>query len=173
MKHNLGNIKQNVGALSIFLATFKAFLSSLIFMVMHFLHECLWELTFHGQSTFMPQGVGHPWPWWPLTCWSSVGLLLNVQWQVVHVKTSLCVSWWANMLWFLAHLVMSLCNHALSGVWCCCWHCLCLCCLCTAVLVTALIIETSYPANICINTPSICTWNIMSMWCIFFKQQPF
>ena len=74
---------------------------------------------------------------------------------------------------FLAHLVMSLCNHALSGVWCCHWHHPCLHCLCTAVLVTALILETSYPANICINTPSICTWNIISMWCIFFKQHPF
>ena len=66
---------------------------------------------------------------------------------------------------FLAHLVMSLCNHALSIV----CHCRCrrrLCrrrpCrrrrrLCTALPVTALIIETSYLANICSYTPSICT----------------
>ena len=55
-------------------------------------------------------------------------------------------------------LVMSLCNHALSVVWCChlCrrwhWHH-----LCTALPVTALIIETLYLANICSYTPSICT----------------
>ena len=67
---------------------------------------------------------------------------------------------------FLAHLVMSPCNHAPSVVWCLC-HCLHLCCLCTAVPGTALIIETSYPANVCIYTPRICTWNIRSMWCIF------
>ena len=70
---------------------------------------------------------------------------------------------------FLAHLVMSLCNHALSVV------CRCRCrrhrcrlhlrhqrlCrhqhLCTAVPVTALIIETSYLADICIYAPSLCT----------------
>ena len=78
---------------------------------------------------------------------------------------------------FLAHLVMSLCTHALSVV------CRCRCrrhlchrrpChwhqrrrLCTALPVTALIIETSYLANICSYTPSICTWNIRSMWHIF------
>ena len=45
----------------------------------------------------------------------------------------------------LDHLVMSLCNHALS-VMC---HCLQCQCLCTAVPVTALIIETSYLADIC------------------------
>ena len=68
---------------------------------------------------------------------------------------------------------MSLCNRVLSGVWCCHWRRPCLLHLCTAVLVTALIIETSYPANICINTPSICTWNIMSMWCIFLNGSHF
>ena len=63
-----------------------------------------------------------------------------------------------DFLYFLAHLVMSLCNHALPIV--------CRCCrcrhrhLCTAVPVTALIIETSYLAD-------ICTWNIKSMWCVF------
>ena len=82
-----------------------------------------------------------------------------------------------NFLQFLAHLVMSQCNHALSVMWCChchqhqcwCWHW----CLCTALPVTALIIETSYLANICSYTPSICTWNIRSIWRIFFKWQPF
>ena len=77
---------------------------------------------------------------------------------------------------FLAHLVMSLCNHALSVVWWChlCrwhqhrWHH-----LCTALPVTALIIETWYLGNICIYTPSMCTWNIRSMWYVFFKWQPF
>ena len=57
---------------------------------------------------------------------------------------------------FLAHLVMSLCNHALS-IMChchCChhhWH------LCTALPVTGLIIEASYLTNICSYAPSICT----------------
>ena len=83
---------------------------------------------------------------------------------------------------FLAHLVMSLCNHSLSVVWCChChWH-QHQChqhqhhhwCLCTALPVTALTIETPYLANICSYTPSICTWNIRSIWHIFFKWQPF
>ena len=75
---------------------------------------------------------------------------------------------------FLAHLVMSLCNHALSIMWCC--HCWCLhhhWHLCTALLVTALIIETFYLANICSYIPNICTWNIRSIWCIFFKWQSF
>ena len=46
---------------------------------------------------------------------------------------------------FLAHLVKSLCNHALSVVWCCrpChWHWHHQHHLCTALPVTALIIET-------------------------------
>ena len=64
---------------------------------------------------------------------------------------------------FLAYLVMSLCNHALS-VMCRChchcrhhhhrcqhWH------LCTALPVTGLIIETSYLTNLCSYAPSICT----------------
>ena len=86
-----------------------------------------------------------------------------------------------TFLWqlrFLAHLVMSLCNHALSVMWCCrlChwhWHWWCWRHLCTALPVTALIIETLYLANICSYTPSICTWNIRSMWHVFFKWQPF
>ena len=66
---------------------------------------------------------------------------------------------------FLAHLVMSLCNHALSIMchcWHWCWH------LCTALPVTGLIIEASYLTNICSYAPSICTWNIKSMWGIYF-----
>ena len=69
-----------------------------------------------------------------------------------------------DLLTFLAHLVMSLCNHALSVVCCCrCRRRLCRWrrCrhrhrhrrLCTALPVTALIIETSYLANICSYTP--------------------
>ena len=64
---------------------------------------------------------------------------------------------------FLAHLVMNLCNHALSVVWCChhhlCHHCPCCQChrLCTAVSVKPLIIEILYLTNICIYIPSICT----------------
>ena len=72
---------------------------------------------------------------------------------------------------FLAHLVMSLCNHALSVV------CRCRCqhlrrcrhrCLCTALPVTGLIIEASYLINICSYAPSICTWNIKSMCHAYF-----
>ena len=74
--------------------------------------------------------------------------------------------------WFLAHLVMSLCNNALSIMFhccCCCqhWH------LCSALPVTGLIIEALYLINICSYVPSICTWNIKSMWHIFFKRWPF
>ena len=56
---------------------------------------------------------------------------------------------------FLAHLVMSLCNHALSIVWYCrpCRRRR----MCTALPVTALIIETLCLANICVYMPSICT----------------
>ena len=72
---------------------------------------------------------------------------------------------------FLAHLVMSLCNHALSVVCRCRCRCrprlhlrLHLCRhrhqrshLCTALPVTGLIIEASYLTNICSYAPSICT----------------
>ena len=83
----------------------------------------------------------------------------------------------------LAHLVVSLCNYALSGLCLCHWHhlcpCPCLCLhphpryLCTAVPVIALIIETSYLTNICIYSPSICTYIILLLWCIFWKWWPF
>ena len=50
---------------------------------------------------------------------------------------------------------------------CCCWcwhqH------LCTAIPVTALIIETSYLTDVCAYIASLCTWNIKSMWHVFFK----
>ena len=79
----------------------------------------------------------------------------------VHLSIK-CIMWTtgSDRRFFLAHLVMSLCNHALSVVWCCrgChwhWHH-----MCTALPVTALIIETLYFTNICNYTPSICTWNI-------------
>ena len=63
---------------------------------------------------------------------------------------------------FLAHLVMSLCNHAPPIMRCCHCHCRChQCCwcqhLCTALPVTPFIIGTSYLANICSYTFSICT----------------
>ena len=85
----------------------------------------------------------------------SVKIFFPLSFDLVLLSTS-----------FLAHLVMSLCNHALSVV--CRCHCRRLChwhpcrqhrcqCLCTALPVTALIIETSYLANICSYTPSICT----------------
>ena len=75
---------------------------------------------------------------------------------------------------FLAHLVMSLCNHALSVMWWwCCRHLHHHQHLCTALPVTALIIKTSYLANMCSYTPNICTWKIRSMWYIYFKWQPF
>ena len=71
---------------------------------------------------------------------------------------------WGKILkfccFFLAHLVMSLCNHALSIV----CHCHCRRChwhqhwhLCTGLPVTCLIIEASYLTNICSYAPSICT----------------
>ena len=71
--------------------------------------------------------------------------------------------------WFLAHLVMSLCNHALSVVVCRCWRRCHHRRLCTALPVTGLIIKASYLTNICSYAPSICTWNIKSMWCIFLN----
>ena len=71
-----------------------------------------------------------------------------------------------NTYRFLAHLVMSLCNHALSVVSCCrhwhqCRH------LCTAHLVTGLIKETSYLANICSYTPSI-AHEILGQYDVYF-----
>ena len=78
--------------------------------------------------------------------------------QATFLLFSLVTNVIIMQLWFLAHLVMSLCNHALSIMWCChqchChhWHH-----LCTSLPVTALIIETSYLSNICIYTPSMCT----------------
>ena len=41
--------------------------------------------------------------------------------------------------------------------------------LCTALPVTGLITEASYLTNICSYGPSICTWNIKSMWHIFLN----
>ena len=99
--HCLSNIKQIFLAFAIF----KAFWSSLILTAMHFLQECLCELNFCGQSTLWPQGVGHPWPWWPLTCWSKVGLLWNVHWHVLQENTSWCVLWCASMLWFSVNVL--------------------------------------------------------------------
>ena len=71
---------------------------------------------------------------------------------------------------FLAHLVMSLCNHTLSIVchchchwrqcqWCQhrCWH------LCTALPVIDLIVEALYLINTCSYVLNICTWNIKSI----------
>ena len=76
---------------------------------------------------------------------------------------------------FLDHLVMSLCNHALS-IMCHChhWHHQCHHQhLCTAVPVIALIIEASYLADLCKYTLSLCKRNIKSMWHVLFKWQPF
>ena len=73
---------------------------------------------------------------------------------------SQCIKNSTKRYWVLAHLGMSLCNHALFVVWWCrrCHyhhhhhhH------LCTALSVMALIIETLYLTNICIYTPSIWT----------------
>ena len=120
-----------------------------------------------------PGAPGKPWKPGKMTVTFPV---MEISWKFKFLK-NIIKKWeetWkmrfsviANTLFsFLAHLVMSLCNHALSIMWCCCcwhWH------LCTALPVTALIIETSYLANICSYTPNICTWNIRPMWCIFFK----
>ena len=65
---------------------------------------------------------------------------------------------------FLAHLVMSLCNHALSVV--------CRCRqrrrLCTALLVTGLIIEASYLTNICSYAPIVYAHEILSQCDVYF-----
>ena len=78
---------------------------------------------------------------------------------------------WHTCQWAFAYhdlSVMCCCHHH----WCCCHHHH-WCHLCTAVPVTALITEMLYLADITIYIPSICTWNIGSMWCIFLKWQPF
>ena len=94
--------------------------------------------------------------------WSNMLQKLNKnQMQYLHEMNTVSYQFRG----FLAHLVMSLCNHALSVMCRCrCHHHLChqRPChrhlhLCTALPVTALIIETSYLANICSYTPSICT----------------
>ena len=111
--------------------------------------------------------VKDPFTWfkYPFTNW-SVWLPQTKKQVDTHQKRGHRLS-----VWFLAHLVMSLCNHALSVV-CCCrchWHRH----LCTTLPVTGLIIEASYLTSICSYAPSICTWNIKSMWHIFFKWRPF
>ena len=104
-----------------------------------------------------------------------VPLLIRLNWGTCSRLSTTVAS--LDFWGFLAHLVMSLCNHALSVV--CRCHChQCQCChwhwhLCTALPVTGLIIEASYLTNICSYAPSIYTWNIKSMWHIFFKWQPF
>ena len=143
--------------------------SSTLAMWPHFLqgvepgHEVLTGFTFSTPSTVS------------FTFWSRVFLFtfgfLKKQ-PIDH--TGVLQTATRHNLRYLAHLVISLCNHALSVVWCghCChWHQHRH--LCTALPVAALIIETSYLANICSYTPSICTWNIRSMWHIFVKGQPF
>ena len=71
-----------------------------------------------------------------------------------------------NCSYLLAHLVMSLCNHALSVMWCC--HCLRhRRRLCTALPVTALIIETSYLAIYAVISP-ICAHEILGQCDIYF-----
>ena len=89
----------------------------------------------------------------------------------------------SNHRGFFAHLAytpMSPRNHDLSVMchchchWCHhCHHHHWSCCLCTAVPVTPLLRETLYLTNTCIYTPSICTWNIESIWHILLKWQPF
>ena len=59
---------------------------------------------------------------------------------------------------------MSLCNHALSVVWCCClccWRC-----LCTALPVTALIIETVL--QIYVSIPLVYAHEIVGQCDVYF-----
>ena len=88
-----------------------------------------------------------------------LGKLLNYSTKSLHTLEAIIVeiNLQLKLLTLLAHLVMSLCNHTLSIVWCCHCHQCQHRHLCTALPVTALIIETSYLANICSYTPSICT----------------
>ena len=83
--------------------------------------------------------------WWH-TAGASGVYSFYIHWKYVFVNPSQLKGIWAqktSIIIYLAHLVMSLCNHALSGK--CCWHHLHLCLhlhhLCTAVPVTALIID--------------------------------
>ena len=76
-----------------------------------------------------------------------------------------------NSASFLAHLVMSLCNHVLSSV--CCWHRPHPCHLCTAVPVTGLIIEL-HISQIYASIPLVYAYEILCQCDIhFFKWQPF
>ena len=101
----------------------------------------------------------------PNVLFRNANLILLPMWYQLHLANLQKLGKWYHLLYhyninqwsqfcFLAHLVMSLCNHALSIMchchhccwywcwhwlyWCWCWH------LCTAVSVTALIIETPY-----------------------------
>ena len=100
-----------------------------------------------------------------LNYWSSVKSRF-LHWRYPNYHTTIC------LLAHLACMPMSLCNHDLSIV--CRWYChyrhCHWCCLCTVVPVTGLIIETSYLADICKNTHNVRTWNIGSVWHIFFEM---
>ena len=87
----------------------------------------------------------------------------NAKWAEVHMDL-FCVI--GSFGW--AYTIM---NCPSCGILHCRCHCHCL--LWTVLLSTCLIIETSYHACICKNAPSICTWNIWSMWHTFLKWQPF
>ena len=86
---------------------------------------------------------------------------------------SLQVNWNLNfrnnqlLLYFLAHLVMSLCNHALSVVCRCRWRRHHHRRLCTALPVTGLIVEASYLTNIC-AMPLVYAHEILSQCDVYF-----
>ena len=95
---------------------------------------------------------------------SSLTKITLVFISATGTKTTLALVKSPNKL--LAHLALmliSLCNHELSVVWCCwhchhCWHHCHWHCLWTVLPATGLITETSYLAHTCTYGPSICTW---------------
>ena len=104
-----------------------------------------------------------------------LGIVMHLYWGYTYrrnystVASILKLFQMFHIFHFLAHLVTSLCNHALSILCGCCWHWH----LCTAVPVSALIIETSHLADICTYAPSLCRSNIKSMWHTFLDGSHF
>ena len=99
--------------------------------------------------------------WWH-TAGASGVYSFYIHLKYVFVNPSQLKGIWAqraSIIIYLAHLVMSLCDYALSGM--CHWNHLHPHLhpprLWTAVPVTALIIETSYFTNICTYSPNIFT----------------
>ena len=108
------------------------------------------------------------------------GSLSSVKPVQFQLRIPLNITLWSkpnDLLWFLAHLAlmpMSLSNHELSVV---CWH-PAPSLSSSSSLASSVDSHPSYRFDhrnfiSCTYAPSICTWIIKLMQCVFFKWQPF